>query len=133
MEQPSEFAAQAVWARPIVLLPVFAVLSLIGGLFPSFSLLALCYVLLIGGTMTWLGLSGRVAKRSVPRSLGSSAAWWLVPVLFLASVELVNFLFGSTYPHPTLSLLMDPLLDRYLARAAAYFGWLTAFWGMVRR
>jgi hypothetical protein len=46
---------------------------------------------------------------------------------------LINFLLGSTYPHPTLSVMMDPLLDRYLIRSLGYFGWISAFWGMVRR
>jgi hypothetical protein len=35
--------------------------------------------------------------------------------------------------YPTLSLLADPFLDHYLARTACYFGWLVAFWGLVRR
>ncbi len=135
MEQPTEFTAEAVqpWARPIVLVPLFALLSLVGGLFPSFSLLAFLYVLLIGGTMTWLGLSGRVPKRATPVRLGRGSAWWLLPALALAIVELINFLLGSTYPHPTLSVMMDPLLERYPVRTAAYFGWLTSFWGLVRR
>jgi hypothetical protein len=135
MEQPSEFTAEAIqsWTRPIVLLPIFMLLSLVGGLFPSFSILANLYVLLIGGTMMWLGLSGRVPKRAAPTGLARGTAWWLLPSLFLAIVELTNFVLGSSYPHPTLSLLMDPLLDGYLARAAVYFGWLSAFWGLVRR
>jgi hypothetical protein len=135
MEQPSEFTADALrpWARPIVLLPIFVLLSAIGGLLPSFSIQANLYVLLIGGTMMWLGLSGRVPKRAAPTGLGGGAAWWLVPSLFLAIVELINFVLGSSYSHPTLSLLMDPLLDGYLARTAIYFGWLSAFWGLVRR
>jgi hypothetical protein len=121
------------WSRPLVLVPVFALVSLIGGLFPSFSLRANLYVLAVGGAMVWLGLSGRAAKRPSPSRLGRGAAWWLVPALLLGLVELTEFLLGSTAAHPTLSVLMDPVLDGYLARSACYFAWLSAFWGLVRR
>lgn len=135
MEQPSEATAPALrgWDRPAVLVPIFVLLSAAGGLFPSFSLPANLYVLAIGGTLLWLGLSGRVPRRAAPRRLHRATAWWLVPALTLAAVELVNFAGGSTYDRPTLSLLTDPLLESHLVRSAAYFGWLTAFWGLVRR
>ncbi len=135
MEQPSQYAAEAVrpWSRPVFLVPVFGLLSLVGGLFPSFSLQANLYVLVIGGTMTWLGLSGRLPRRPVGRRLGVGAAWWLVPALLLALVELVSAIYDSTPAHPTISVLMDPILDVYLARVLAYFLWLGAFWTLVRR
>lgn len=135
MEQPSEMTAEAArsWDRPAVMVPIFVLLSAVGGLLPSFSLQANLYVLAIGGTLFWLGLSHRVPRRPAPGRLPGGAAWWLLPALTLAAVELVTFVGGSTQDYPTLSLLADPVLDTYLARAALYFGWLTAFWGLVRR
>lgn len=135
MEQPSEMTVEAArsWDRPLVMLPVFVLLSAAGGLFPSFSLLSNLYVLAIGGTLFWLGLSGRVPRRPVPARFGRAAGWWLVPALTLALIELAMFIAGSTTDYPTLSLLADPVLESYLARAALYFGWLTAFWGLARR
>jgi hypothetical protein len=135
MERPTELAAPAVqaWARPVIVVPAFVILSLIGGLFPSFTVSANLYVLAIGGVMAWIGLSGAVLKKAVPGRLTGRWAWWLVPTMLLAMIELTNFMFGSTYPHPTLSVLMDPFLSHYTARAAVYFGWLTGFWGLVRR
>ena len=50
-----------------------------------------------------------------------------------AIAEVVTFAMGSTHDYPTLSLLADPLLDGYLLRSMAYFGWLAGFWGLVRR
>ena len=135
MEPPSQITANAVapWSRPVFLVPVFGLVSVVGGLFPSFSLEANLYVLAIGGVMTWLGLSGRLPRRPESQRLGAGAAWWLVPALLLALVELVSAIYDSTPAHPTISLLLDPILDLYLARAIAYFLWLGAFWSLVRR
>jgi len=135
MEQPPDATAEVVraWDRPLLMLPLFALIAAVGGLFPSFSLSANLLVLLVGGTFVWLGLSGRVGRRAVPRRLPRAAAWWLVPVLMLALIELFAFLKHSITDYPTLSLLADPVLERYLARAAVYFGWLNGFWGLIRR
>jgi hypothetical protein len=115
------------------MLPLFVLIAAVGGLFGSFTNGSLLLVLAVGGTMVWLGLSGRVARRPAPRSLSRGAAWWLAPILALALVELYAFSRNSPQAYPTLSLLADPVLDGYLARAFAYFLWLTAFWGLVRR
>jgi hypothetical protein len=135
MERPTEITAEVrPWAaRPAVMMPVLAVLSLVGGQFPSFSLSANLYVLMTGGALVWLGVTQRVPRRAAPAELGPAAKWWLLPVLFLAAVELVNFGLGSTHDHPTLSLLADPALDDELVRSAVYFAWLTAFWGLIKR
>lgn len=133
MDQPSEIGRTDTAPRAAVLVPVFALISLVGGLFPSFSLQANLYVLAIGGTLFWLGLTHRVPRLPEPRRMGRSTLWWLLPALSLALIELVMFIGGSTYDYPTLSLLADPVLEGYLARAAAYFGWVTAFWGLIRR
>lgn len=135
MEQPSELTVEAArpWARPAVTVPVIAFLSLAGGQLPSFSLQANLYVLAIGGAMIWLGLSHRLPRRPSPRRVGAGVAWWLVPVLLFAFVELVNYALGSTSEHPTLSKLADPALDDKVVRSAVYFAWLTGFWGLVRR
>jgi hypothetical protein len=135
MEQSSEVTVQAVraWDRPAVMLPLFVLIGLVGGLFPSFSLMATLLVLAVGGTMIWLGMTGRVSRRPALRTLPRAAAWWLAPLLLIALIELFAFLHHSTSDYPTLSLLADPILDRYLARAACYVGWLSAFWGLIRR
>jgi hypothetical protein len=130
-DRPAERGAGTV--RSTVLVAVLVVLSLVGGALPSFSLAANLYVLAIGAVLCWLGLSGRVPKRRGPGRLPGVAAWWLVPVLAAALLELTDFLLGSTRPHPTMSGLMDPVLAGYLPRSAAYCAWLCAFWGLVRR
>lgn len=136
MEQPSGLVAEVAptWDRPIVLVPTFASLGLVGGLFPSFSLMANLYVVVLGGVMMWLGLSSRViVKRPSPVRLPRAASWWLLPAFILVAMEVTNFLLGSTHAHPTLSRLADPTLARYSARSLGYFAWLGGFWGLVRR
>lgn len=135
MEQPSELAAEVprAWDRPAVAVPVLAVLALIGGQLPSFSTAANVYTLGTGGTLIWLGLSGRAARRPAPHRLPGRAGWWLVPVTVFGVFEGSTFLLGSSAHYPTLSKLADPLLADPLVRSAAYFAWLSAFWGLVRR
>ena len=135
MDHQSGLAIDAApaWDRPLVTVPAFVLLAAIGGFFPSFSLAASLYVVVLGGAMTWLGLSGRMPKRPSPTRLPRAATFWLVPAGILFVFELTNFVLGSTYPHPTMSVLTDPALDHYSVRAVAYFAWLGGFWGLVRR
>ena len=135
MEQHPPASAEAVrtWDRPFVIVPLFALIAAIGGLFGSFTLQANLLVLAVGGTLLWLGMTGRAGRRAAPARLGRGAVWWFVPLLVFALVELVTFSMKDPARYPTLSLLADPVLDNYLARAACYFGWLAAFWGLIRR
>lgn len=136
MEQPSsEVAAEVpgVWARPAVLVPLFAGLALVGGQLPSFSLAANLYVLALGGAMVWLGLSGRVPRRPYRERLGTGTRWWVLPGAVLVTAEVVTYALGSSYDYPTLSRLSDPLLVAEPVRSACYFAWLSGFWGLVRR
>jgi len=130
---PSLAPAVSTWDRPIVMLPLFALIAGVGGLFGSFTLSADLLVLAVGGTLVWLGVSGRAGRREAPRRLPSGARWWLVPVLALGLVELFAFSHNDPRAYPTLSLLADPVLEGYLPRALAYFAWLTGFWALVRR
>jgi hypothetical protein len=134
MERP-ELAAEVgrTWARPIVLVPLFALIALVAGALPSFSLAANLLVLCTGGALFWLGMSHHVPRRQSPRRLTAGALWWFVPFTLLIGVEVATFLIGSNQAYPTLSKLFDPILEGYLARAALYYGWLAVFWGLVRR
>jgi len=135
MDQPSHITAEVPrsWARTSVLVPVFALISLVGAAFPSFSVGATMLVLAAGGVLFRLGFSDQLPRRESPRRLSRHAAWWLLPALALGVIEFVSLAMGSTYDHPSLSQLADPLLEGYPVRAVAYFGWLSAYWGLVRR
>jgi hypothetical protein len=136
MEHSSSQVAAEVpgaWGRPAVLVPVFALLALVGGQLPSFSLAANAYVLALGGAMAWLGLSGRVPRRPARARLGPGTRWWVLPSAVLAVAEVVTYVLGSSYDYPTLSRLSDPVLAAEPVRSACYFAWLSGFWGLMRR
>lgn len=52
----------------------------------------------------------------------AGAAWWLVALAW-----------GNDRDHPTLSLLLDPVLDTYPGRLAGYLAWLGAGRWLVTR
>jgi hypothetical protein len=135
MEQRSQLALEAEpgWARTRVLIPILALVSLGAGSVRSFSIESNVVVLGVGGSLLWLGMSRAVVRRPAPRRLPAGTVWWLLPVLMLTVVELTNFTIGSTYEHPTLSKLTDPLLTRYTVRSAMFFGWSAAFLALARR
>lgn len=135
MDQPPELTVSLAraWDRPLVLVPAFAAVSLIGGAFASFSWEANIWVLLLGPVLVWMGMASRAGREPAIIRMGIGAAWWSVPAAMLIVIEAVNFLLGSTYDHPTLSLLADPLFEGYIARSLGYFAWVSAFWGLVRR
>jgi hypothetical protein len=107
--------------------------SLVAGSFPSFSVRSTVTMVGLGGIFFWLGVSRRFARHPVVRRVGRQALWWLVPVVMFAVFELGSFALGSTAEHPTLSSLADPVLEHYWARSAIFLGWITAYWGLLRR
>ncbi|MGH3943715.1 MAG: hypothetical protein ACRDRY_09690 [Pseudonocardiaceae bacterium] len=69
--------------------------------------------------------SGAVSPGTVALWLALAAAgagWWLVA-----------FLWGNDSNHPTLSLLLDPVLETYPARVLGYAVWLAAGRWLVTR
>jgi hypothetical protein len=121
------------WSRPGFVVPALVIAALVAGAFPSFTYRANIAVLGVGGGLFWLGMVGRIPRRRAPRRLPAGAAAWLVPSILLGAIELVSFALGSTHEHPTLSKMADPWLTWYPGRATAYFGWLWAYWALVRR
>src|SRR5262245_11654441 len=88
---PASASAARAWDRPVVMLPLFVLIAAVGGLFGSFTLSATLLVLAVGGTLVWLGLSGRVARRPAPTSLPRATLAWTVPILAVSLVELYAF------------------------------------------
>jgi hypothetical protein len=135
MDQQPEIAAEVpkAWDRPVVTVPVLVCLSLVGGQLPSFSTQANIYTIGTGGALIWLGLSNRMPRREAPRRLGPGTVWWVLPAALFGIFEGTTFMLGSGDDFPTFSGLADPLLEDRMVRSVAYFAWLSAFWGLVRR
>lgn len=62
-----------------------------------------------------------------------AAALWLVLATTGAAWWLVALLWGNDPQHPTLSLLLDPMLETYPARVLGYALWLAAGRWLVTR
>ncbi|TDC70826.1 hypothetical protein E1193_29545 [Micromonospora sp. KC606] len=135
MEQPRDLTVEAprAWDRPVVTVPVLACVSLVGGQLPSFSAQANLWILGTGGALIWLGLGNRVPRRPALTRLGRGAIWWVLPVAVFVVFEGATFVMSAGDEFPTFSRLADPLLEDELVRSAVWFGWLAAFWGLVRR
>ena len=131
--QPEASAPVRVVDRPVLMVPLFALIAAVGGLFPSFTLGSTLLVFAVGATMVWVAMTATAGRRVAPRRLGRGAWWWLVPALLLGLTELWAFLGVPRDNYPTISLLFDPVLEHYLPRAIAWFGWITGFWVLVRR
>src|SRR5262245_35410522 len=104
-EQPQASAHEVrAFDRPMVMVPLLALIGGFGGLFGSFTVSANLLVLAVGGTMAWVSLSGRAARRAAPRRLSRGALWWLAPILVLGLTELYSFLHTPRADYPTISL-----------------------------
>ncbi|MEJ3744036.1 hypothetical protein WEI85_12160 [Actinomycetes bacterium KLBMP 9797] len=110
---------------------LFVVVALVGGQLSSFSWPANLLVFAVGGAFLAFALI-RPVPRGPTRPLGRRGAWWLLPGGLFAVLEGTTFVAGSA-DYPTLSLLLDPVLEHAAARSLAWFGWLCGFWWLVRR
>jgi hypothetical protein len=97
------YAALAALCRPLTLLSAVAV--------------ALAAIALVAPAA-----HGQPPLRSVRR--GWDAAPWVVLAMLLAAWEITAVLWGDDAAHPTLSLLLDPVLATYPGRVAGWLAWL---------
>lgn len=130
---PSTTAWQLVQARPWVAVGalMFAtVLGLTRGLTaPPQVMLAI----LGWGLCVWLAVRPMERRPAPERLSWVGSIPWLVVILAIAALELYSFFHGSTYEHPTLSVLTDPAFDTFGVRVAFVLSWLAVGWHLVRR
>jgi hypothetical protein len=107
----------------------------IAGAYPSFSWQSSAAVLAPGLLLLgYAAVTGpRRPLRPARRLDRRAVAVWSVPLLSFCALEIVNDLLGSTWAHPTLSVLADPLLAGHPGRSAAMLAWLAAGLALVRR
>lgn len=107
--------------------------ALIAAVFRPLTVPAAVAVLIPGVLL--LALRATRPVRSLPSGAVSpgAAALWLALAAAGAAWWLVAFLWGNDPEHPTLSLLLDPVLDTYPARVLGYVLWLAAGRWLVTR
>lgn len=99
------------------------------GLTP-FSLTATLAVVSAGGAAIALGWRARLHPG--PASHGRVGPWSVL-VLLTAAVQLFAYLHHPREEHPTISSLVNALLDSQPARAAGFVAWLLAALALARR
>jgi hypothetical protein len=91
---------------------------------------ALAAVLLVGVPLVWYGVRRRPV---VPGVDGRSVAVWGGVAAVGVTLELALRFGPNDLAWPTLSTLVDPVLDTYPGRVAGYLLWLGAGVWLVRR
>lgn len=112
-------------------------LAWLAGGFASFTWQATASVVVGGAAVLVLGrAAGRPGDGGPPDARGGrprgTSAWTVWALAFLCWWG-TAFLTGSRPSHPTLSLVMDPVLEVRPLKAAAFLVWLVAGWWLVRR
>lgn len=104
------------------------------GRFASFTWQSTATVLVPGLAIYTLGIARSPQRRPAPQPIATpGVVAWGVPLLAFCVMEIGNDLLGSTYDHPTLSILLDPVLDVHVWRSAGYFVWISVGWALVKR
>ncbi|MGI8870357.1 MAG: hypothetical protein ACR2F6_16295 [Mycobacteriales bacterium] len=108
--------------------------GLIGGFTRSFT--SAPYMLLGGALVAVVIAMVGNRERRLPRPPAPArrgyVVWGLI-VAFFSSAEIGNVVLGSGRDHPSLSVLMDPVINSYPGRATALFVWVWAGIELVRR
>jgi len=108
--------------------------SLLAGGFRRLTAPAEVTTLLVGVVVVWFALRPTTRRFPAPDRIDAKgAAAWGAVVVFFGLWELYAALCGSTHAHPTLSLLLGPLITAPPARTAGYVVWLAAGVWVVRR
>lgn len=97
------------------------------------ALIVVYVAILLAGAMliAVIARQGVPSKRvDIPRR---AALPWVVLALLVAGWELTALFWGNDSAHPTLSLLLDPVLDTYIGRLVGYLGWLAVGRWLVTR
>jgi hypothetical protein len=113
--------------------------SLTVGSFSRMSWPATAGVVGLGAGVVIIGWGGPTRQREVSRPLSRTGVLSWVSLLLAACLWELGALFGqptlaqSSYAHPTISTLTDPLLGSSLGRTAALIGWIALGSFLVER
>lgn len=101
---------------------------------PPFSTRALLGVLLPGAVLGVVAFTRPPQRIPPPDSVDMTGlSYWLIAIALLFEWEASAFRAGSRASHPTLTMLIDPLIQPHPVRSLAIVAWLLAGWALVRR
>lgn len=104
-----------------------------GGTKP-FSATALLSVLFPGAVIAVIAYGRAPERIKPPDSLDITGfSYWIVVLGALFEWEASAFRDNSVWSHPSLTLLVDPLIGPHPIKTIAFLLWLLAGWGLVRR
>lgn len=105
----------------------------LGGTAP-FSTKALLGVLFPGAVLGFIAFRRPPERVAPPESVDvTGLSYWLIAIALLFEWEASGFRTGTNSWHPTLTELLDPLLQPHPIRSAAIVAWLMAGWALVKR
>lgn len=108
--------------------------ALIAGSFRRLTVPAELSTFLAGSFLTWLALRKDCQRQPAPDHIdGKGALPWAALLVVFGVWELYADFRGSTPDHPTLSILMGPLLEEPVNRAVGYLVWLAVGGWLIRR
>lgn len=120
-----------IWTARIVIVAY----SLFAATFKSFTVGSTAAIVVPGIILFAIGIVKAPSQRPQPRftDMQAMARWWILLLIF-SLIEIVDDFLGSTYPHPTLSALIDPYLtSNYGWRLGLYLVWFFVGWALVKR
>lgn len=113
--------------------------ALIVGSFSRYSWPATAGVVGLGSAVVVVGWGGPIRQRDIPAKFRSVGAITWAAVMVFGCLWELGALLGqpsittSSYAHPTISTLTDPLLAVSLGRATALVIWIAVGWWLVER
>jgi hypothetical protein len=141
-DQPAEEALAAGHHRSLFMLAAAlgaAVYAVVVGGFSRYSWPATVGVIALGAVVVALGWRGRLRRRPDPGRLPlPGAALWAALLVAGGLWELASLLqqpdlTTTSYAHPTISALTDPLLGSHAGRSVALAAWLAIGWYLADR
>jgi hypothetical protein len=120
--------------RKIVIGVGLAAYSWIAASTVPFTRNALLVVLLPGAVVAVLAYGRPVRRIPPPDSIDVAGfSYWAVCIIALFEWEASAFRDNSLWWHPSLTALIDPMLDARPVKAAGILVWLLTGWALVRR